>query len=58
MPTLFIIAKYRNNSNVLQLVNEETVVHPYNEMLHHNKKEQNTNTHNNMNRYGIHKKPD
>lgn len=51
MPNLFVIAKKpRNNLFVLQIVvNEVTMVHPYNETLHSNKKEENIDTHNNMN---------
>lgn len=40
------LQKNRNNPNVLHLVNEETVVHPYNKTLHNDKKERNTDTHN------------
>lgn len=41
--------KPRNNLFVLQLENEVTMVHPYNETLPSNKKEENIDTHNNMN---------
>lgn len=40
------LQKNRNNPNVLQLTNEETVVHSYNKTPHNHKKERNTDTHN------------
>lgn len=58
MPILFIIAKKRKIKKkqpiyVLQLVNEVTGVHPYDETLHSNKKEENFDTQNNTNKINI-----